>query len=76
MMAIKEKAVEYRGKSSDTKNSSGNFWEGRNRIPVGAWFVLALPPQPIMSGGFSPIGRKVLMAIGVGTRIHLYKREG
>jgi hypothetical protein len=36
MTTIKEKAVEYRGKSSDTKNSSGNLWEGGNRMTVGA----------------------------------------
>ena len=64
------------GKSLDTIGYSGNCWEGGKERTVGAWFVLALPPQPIMSGGFSPIRRKVLMAIDVGTRIHLYKREG
>ncbi len=42
---------------------------------VGAWFVLALPPRHIISGGFSSIGRKVLKvmtgaaAIGQGTRL-------
>jgi hypothetical protein len=60
MMTIKEKVVECRGKGSDTNKFSGNCWEGGIRMTVGAWFVLALPPQPLISGSFSPIGRKVL----------------
>ncbi len=69
--------VECRGKGSDTKNSSGNCWEGGNRMTAGAWFVLALPPQPIISGGFFPIRRKILKVVtgtatvGQGTRLRI-----
>jgi hypothetical protein len=75
MMTIKVKVVELRGKSPDSKNSSVNCQEGGNEMLVGAWVVVALLPQPIISRGFSPIGRKVLMvmtgaaAIGVSTRL-------
>ena len=78
MMTIKEKAVELRGKNPDAKNSSGNCWEGGNVMTVGAWFVVALLPRPIISGRFSPIGRKVLMvmtgtaAVRVGTNLRVY----
>ncbi len=77
MMTIKVKVVELEGKSPDAKFFSGNCWEGGNKMTVGAWFVDALLPQQIMSGGFSPTGRKVLMvmtgaaAIGVSTRLRM-----
>jgi hypothetical protein len=44
-------------------------------VGVGAWFVNALLPRPIILGGFLPIGRKVLMVmtgtatVGVSTRL-------
>jgi hypothetical protein len=42
---------------------------------VEAGFMIILLPRPIISGGFSPIGRKVLMvmmgasAVGVSTEL-------
>ena len=72
---IRVKVVELGSKSPDTKNSSGNCWEGGNEMAVGACFMDALLPRPIISGGFSPIGRKVLFvmtgaaAVGVSTRL-------
>jgi hypothetical protein len=44
MMTIRVKVVELGSKSTDTKNSSGNCWEGGNEMTVGAWFVDALLP--------------------------------
>ena len=73
MMTIRVRAVELGVKCPDAKKSSGNCWEGGIERTVEAWFVFALLPRPIISGGFSPIGRKVLMvmtgaaAVGVGT---------
>ena len=55
---IRVKVVELGSKSPDTKNSSGNCWEGGNEMTVGAWFVVALLPQPIILGGFSPLVEK------------------
>jgi hypothetical protein len=44
MMTINEKAIERSVKSSNTKNSSGNCWDGGNEMTVGACFVVALFP--------------------------------
>ncbi len=63
-MTIKERAVELSVVISNTENSSGNCWERVNEMTVEAGFVVVLLPRPIISGGFSPIGRKVLMVMG------------
>ena len=60
MMTINKKVVELSVESPNTKNSSGTCWEGGNERTVGACFVVIMCPRPIISGGFSPIGRKVL----------------
>ncbi len=84
MTIINEKVVELSVESSNTKNSSGNCWEGGNEMMVGACFLMMLFPPSIISGGFSPIGRKVLIVtmgtattgVSTGLRAYVYGRIG
>jgi hypothetical protein len=60
-MIIDEKVVEFCIRSSNSRNSSGNCWEGGNEITVGACFCGDIVSLTDNIGRFFPIERKVLI---------------
>ena len=73
MMTISERAVDLSIADSNTDNSSRTWQTLGKEIAVGVWFGVTSSPRPNVSGGFSPMGSKILRfmagaaAVGGGT---------
>jgi hypothetical protein len=60
MMKMSKQSVEHSAKSSNTIFLV-NCWERGNEMLLKVCFWETSLPQPILSGGISPIGRNILM---------------
>jgi len=75
MMTINGRAVDVSAAGCNTEYSSGIWWTLGEAMPKEAWVGMASSPRPNLSGGFSPMGRKILRfmagaaAVEVGTRL-------
>jgi hypothetical protein len=73
MMTINGRAVDVSAAGCSTEGSSGIWWMLGEAMPREAWVGMATSPRLILSGGFSPMGRKILQfmagaaAVEVGT---------
>jgi hypothetical protein len=60
MTTINSWAVELSTSGCNAKNSLRTTHSGGNEVMMEAWFPEASLPRSNLSGGFSPIGRKIL----------------